>query len=205
MAKEQKVFLIHGIRSKDKGAASMGSLAKMIAKTFPFVKRVNYGYVLIPINNKKAVTALIEELQNHDTKTCDVVVIAYSNGCWATVQVAEMGYKIDHMVLISPALHKSHAIPEQVKRVDIYYSSGDDIVSLGKVYSTLANILPWNWKGFGDPHDWGAMGKYGYVGNDPRIHNWEMGSYVSHFWYRYKTIVSGITKHLNIIYKKEES
>lgn len=123
-------------------------------------------------------------------------------GVWAAIQVAELGFEIDHLVLISPALHRSHAIPEQVKRVDIYYSKGDKIVEIGGFYRRLVNLLPWNWKMFGEPHDWGAMGRYGYQGNDPRVHNHDMGEDASHFWYKDDLLVKSIALQLKRIYKR---
>lgn len=197
----KKLYLVHGIRAADKGTKSMGGLRRKLMEKFSFVKQVSYGYVLIPITNKKAVRAIINSIENVDNHD-EVIVVAYSNGCWAAVQAAEMGYKIDHLVLISPALHKSHAIPEHVKRVDVYYCPGDNIVELGGIYRRLINLLPWNWSIFGDPHDWGAMGKYGYVGNDLRIHNWKMPRDTSHFWYKYKYIVNGISSQIVTIHEK---
>lgn len=198
----QKVFLVHGIRAKDKGAKSMGKLASVMSRWFDNLHLVSYGYVLIPIDNKRAVKATIEKINKHKKYGGDIVVIAYSNGCWAAVQVAELGYKIDHLVLISPALHRSHAIPEQVKRIDIYYSKGDKIVEIGGFYRRLVNLMPWNWKMFGKPHLWGAMGRYGYQGNDPRVHNHDMGGEVSHFWYKDDLLVKSIALQLKQIYKR---
>ncbi len=197
----QQLHLVHGIRAKDKGAQSMGRLGRILSRTLPKVFSVSYGYVLIPITNKKAVQAIINSIQENKDKKDEVVIVAYSNGCWAAIQVAEMGYRIDHLVLISPALHRSHAIPEQVKRVDVYYSSGDSIVELGGLYRRFVNLMPWNWKVFGDPHDWGAMGRTGYQGNDPRVHNWNMGDDISHFWYRNRLIVRGIAGQLLTLYE----
>lgn len=200
---DQRLFLVHGIRAKDKGAKSMGKLATELSHSFDRVHTVSYGYVLIPINNKKAVTAIIKSLEKNRTKDSDNVIVAYSNGCWAAVQVAEMGYKVDHLVLISPALHRSHAIPEQVKRVDIYYSKGDRVVELGRVWRSIVNILPWNWKGYGKPHNWGSMGRYGYQGNDERIHNHHMGEDVGHFWYKSRLLVKSIAVNVTSIYKRK--
>lgn len=198
------VFLIHGIRTKDKGAASMKKLGSYLKDAFCRVQLVSYGYVLIPINNKRAVKALIKQLKQNTNPNRKNVVIGYSNGAWAAVQVAEMGYRIDHLVLISPALHKSHAIPEHVSRVDVYYSSGDRVVEAGKAWSTFANILPWNWKIFGAPHEWGTMGRYGYTGNDPRIHNHKMGEDVGHFWYKDNLLVKSIASQINHRYEEDK-
>lgn len=198
----QKVFLVHGIRAKDKGAKSMGKLASIMSQWFDSLHLVTYGYVLIPIDNMKAVKATIEKINKYKKHGDDIVIVAYSNGCWAAIQVAELGFEIDHLVLISPALHRSHAIPEQVKRVDIYYSKGDKIVEIGGFYRRLVNLLPWNWKMFGEPHDWGAMGRYGYQGNDPRVHNHDMGEDASHFWYKDDLLVKSIALQLKRIYKR---
>lgn len=202
MAKQ--IHVIHGIRAKDRGAQSMGKLTTLLSHHFSKLYPVSYGYVLVPLSNKKARDAIVKSLEKYKNKNDEVIVIGYSNGCWAAVQAAEMGYKIDHMVLISPALYRSHAIPEQVKRVDVYYSEGDLIVELGGLYKRLVNLLPWNWKIFGTPHDWGQMGKYGYQGNDPRIHNWNMGNDISHFWYKNKMIVRRIADKVISLYENEE-
>lgn len=197
----QRLFLVHGIRAKDKGAKSMGKLATELSHSFDRVHTVSYGYVLIPINNKKAVTAIIKSLEKNRTKDSDNVIVAYSNGCWAAVQVAEMGYRIDHLVLISPALHKSHAIPEHVKRVDVYYSNGDKIVELGRFWRSVVNILPWNWKVFGKPHGWGSMGNRGYAGNDKRVNNHKLPEDTGHFWYKYPNVIKAIGLNIKKIYK----
>src|SRR5690554_4102015 len=154
---KQHIFLVHGIRAKDKGAASMGRLAKKLSLWFDSVHKISYGYVLIPINNKKAVQSIVERIQPYEKDDRELVLVGYSNGAWAALQAAELGHKVDHLILISPALHRSHAIPEQVKRVDVFYSTGDNIVQLGRVYRMTINLFPWNWKIFGgQPHNWGA-------------------------------------------------
>lgn len=202
----QQFHLVHGIRAKDKGAQSMGKLKKLLSRSFDKIHIVSYGYVLIPITNKKAVNAIIKSLNANKNDGDEVVIVAYSNGCWAAMQVAEMGYKIDHLVLISPALYRSHAIPEQVGRMDVFYSPGDTVVELGGLYRRFINIMPWNWSMFGgEPHEWGAMGRYGYQGNDKRVHNWNMGQSISHFWYKNKLIVRNISDQLTILYDKESN
>lgn len=204
MLKPQHIFLVHGIRAKDRGAESMGVLAENLKKTFLFITEVVYGYVLIPITNKKATMAVVNAIKDIQETPGDIVVVAYSNGAWAALQAAEMGYRIDHLVMISPALHRNHAIPEQIKRVDVFHSSGDEVVVLAKYWRKFANLMPWNWELFGgDPHDWGSMGKYGYGGNDPRVYNWEMRPDTGHFWYKHTNEVERIANHIRYIYNKE--
>lgn len=203
MKDKPHIFLVHGIRSKDKGAKSMGKLVTELSHSFDRVNKLSYGYVLIPINNKKAVKTITKSLDKYKNKNEKILVIGYSNGCWASVQVAELGYKIDHLILISPALHRGHAIPEQVKRVDVFYSKGDKIVELGRIWRSIVNVFPWNWKGVGKPHEWGAMGRYGYRGNDPRVHNHNMGDNVGHFWYNRPLLIKLIANKIKTIYEGE--
>ena len=198
----KRVLLVHGIRAKDKGTKSIGKLKKILLNfsptLFKSIKLASYGYVLIPITNKKAVTSIIDILKKYTSKSDYIIIVAYSNGCWASVQAAEMGYKIDHLILISPALHRQHEFPSHIKKIHVYYSSGDDIVEFGRAYRFFVNILPWNWKVFGGkPHEWGAMGKYGYKGTDKRVINYNMGNEVGHFWYRDNLLIKSIA--LNII------
>lgn len=202
MKRKPLFFMVHGIRAKDHGASSMGLLARLLNQSFSFVKQVIYGYVLVPITNKKAVQAVVEAIGRYKDYDGDVVVVGYSNGAWAAVQAAEMGHKIDHLVLISPALHRSHAIPEHVKHVSVFYCPDDSVVGLGAWYRRVVNLMPWNWEIFGgDPHDWGAMGKYGYVGNDKRVTNYKMSEGVGHFWFKNEKEVMRIASFIETFYE----
>jgi pimeloyl-ACP methyl ester carboxylesterase len=159
---------------------------------------VGYGYVLIPITNKIAVNSLINTLEPLQEQPDPITVVGYSNGCWTTIQAAEMGYRIDHMVMISPALHSQHAFPTSVKRIDVYYSSNDKAVLAGKWYRLLNRLLPWRWT---QPHGWGAMGRTGYQGNDTRVHNHDMGD-VGHVWYETERVAEMIANDIDKLYEE---
>lgn len=195
-----KVKLVHGIRTKDGGKKTFKKLSHYLQVLLEdsCVDLVNYGYILIPVTNKIAVKSITEALEPLQDQPHPITVVAHSNGCWAAVQTAEIGYRIDHLVLINPALHKAHAFPEHIKRVDVYYAPNDHIVAISKWYRRIVNLLPWNW-GVGK-HDWGEMGKTGYIGNDARVFNHNMGT-VSHFFYEIEGTALRIAKDIDKLYE----
>lgn len=195
-----KVNLIHGIRTKDGGKKTFKKLSELLSEMLENsdVCLVSYGYILVPITNKRAVKAVIEALESIQNQPFPITVVAHSNGCWAAVQAAELGYRIDHLVLISPALHRQHAFPEQVKRIDVYHAPNDHIVTMGKWYRRTVNLLPWRWF---QPHNWGEMGKTGYIGKDPRVNNHNMGD-VSHFFYNVEGTATRIAKDIDKLYEE---
>jgi hypothetical protein len=136
---------------------------------------VAYGYVLIPISNSQALNAVLEAVKPGDA------VVGYSNGAWACVQAAEMGAEIRHLILVSPALHKSHAFPEHIQRIDVFYDPDDTPVLLARWWRKFTRIFPWRWR---KPHGWGEMGRTGYVGSDPRVHNHRLPKGTGHLWFK---------------------
>lgn len=190
------ILLVHGIRTKDLNK-SMGKIKSALAKEGVDSIAVNYGWVLLPITNKRAATATAKALEPYAHVDKEVTVVGYSNGAWAAVQAAEMGSHIDNLILISPALHVQHEFPRQIKKVVVYHSETDFAVVLGKYRRLISNILPWRWKIFGgSSHGWGAMGKYGYTGNDPRVTNIDMGPEASHFFNKHPHIISNIVEEI---------
>lgn len=190
------IKMVHGIRTADGGKKTFSKLKSKINRIVENVdiEIVDYGYIILPISNNRAVNAIIKSIDNEYRP---ITLVGYSNGCWASVQVAEMGYEIEHLILINPALHKRHAFPEHIKRIDVYYSPYDNIVSLSKWYRKLVNIFPWNW-GAGR-HDWGEMGRTGYLGSDPRVFNHNIGT-VSHFFYELDSSAHTIANDINTLY-----
>lgn len=202
---EHYVRLIHGIRTLDGGRKTFGKLVELLDELLKKsdVSMVSYGYVLIPITNKIAVSSLLNSLDPLQDKPYPITVVAYSNGCWTAVQALELGYRIDHLVLISPALHKNRAFPEKhLKRVDVYYSPNDRAVLAGKFYRIVNSLLPWRW--FKPHHGWGAMGRFGYGGKDERVHNHNMGN-VGHTWYRTESAALMIANDIDKLYEDIEN
>jgi len=168
------VKLVHGIRSLNKGRATMRGLRDVLRARGRDAQIVAYGYVLVPLSNSRAINAVQEAVKPGD------VVVGYSNGAWAAVQAAEMGSQIRHLVLVSPALHKSHAFPEHIDRIDVLFDPDDTPVLLARWWRKFTRIFPWRWR---KPHGWGEMGRTGYVGNDPRVHNHRLPKGTGHGWF----------------------
>lgn len=172
--------LIHGIRKKAFSTAHMKGLRSILLNNNIRATSVNYGYILVPITNKKALNATLETLAPHLNKEYTISLVGYSNGGWTALQVAEMGYPIDRLILISPALHSAHAFPEHVRRVDVFYCPDDVVGTYAKRWRMLTSILPWRWK---EPHAYGKMMATGYKGSDPRVHNHMLPPGTGHKFY----------------------
>lgn len=186
------VFLIHGIRAKDKGKASMKSLLMSLNRRgITKARIVSYGYVLIPITNKHAVKQTIKAIEELPEGT-RLTLVGYSNGGWTAVQVAEMGYRVDHLVLISPALYAYHEIPRHVKTVDVFHCNEDMVLTLAKWYRWLNRLLPWRWF---NRHEWGEAGRVGLLQDDDRITNHEITG-TGHFFYEHPDVVDVIAKRI---------
>jgi pimeloyl-ACP methyl ester carboxylesterase len=169
------VILVHGIRSLNKGLRTMSPLRDVLAARGRAAEIVSYGYVLIPLTNAPAMAAVMRAVKK------PAVVVGYSNGAWAAVQAAEMGEPIEHLVLVSPALNRSHAFPEGVKKVDVFYNPDDVPVRLARWWRNITRVLPWRWD---NAHGWGDMGRTGYVGKDPRVTNHRLPRNVGHAWFQ---------------------
>lgn len=154
-------------------------------------KIVSYGYVLIPITNKHAVKQTKKAIDKlpKDTR---LTLVGYSNGGWTAVQIAEMGYHVDHLVLISPALYAYHEIPKHVKTVDVFHCNEDMVLTLAKWYRVVNRLLPWRWF---NKHEWGEAGRVGLLQDDDRITNHEITG-TSHFFYEHPDVVDTIAKRI---------
>lgn len=149
---------------------------------------MDYGKVFLPGDNKRAMTALIEAIDLYqDDPDIEITVVGHSNGAWAAVQVAEAGYRIDNLVLISAALNRSHAFPECVRRVLVYYGESDWVLSLAQLKSSITKMF-----GSSEVTGWGDMGRVGYQGHDSRVSNRILPENTKHRWFDYPSIVAMI-------------
>lgn len=194
--KHENIFLIHGIRAKDIFHTNMDVIKDMLGLKKIKSKIIYYGYVLLPTSNRKAVKETTKVLrdykqrhENEGTSDIDNIVVGYSNGAWTAVQVAENGCDIDRLVLISPALHQSHAFPEKIKSIDVFYCEEDYVLWLAKLRRLFRYLLPWLWD---EPIGWGEMGRVGYVGDDPRVTNHRMPDETKHKFYKDKNVIEKI-------------
>lgn len=159
------VWLVHGIRQVPWGRPHLSLLRQILEHVLggPWsVEDIDYGYILIPVTNARAVNAVREKVRPGD------VVIAYSNGAWAAVQAMELGTRPGILLLLNPALHVGHQIPPGPKEVHVFYDEADFPTRLARCWRVVTGLLPWRWQ---KPHGWGAMGRYGYQGVDPRVQN----------------------------------
>lgn len=185
------VCFVHGIRtfSSDKYFNTLSESLQGATSHF-----MDYGYVLLPITNKRAVTACTEVLAPLQDSDEEIIVVAYSNGAWAVLQCVELGYRIDRLILISPALHINKAFPNQIKSIDVWYCLEDSATYFGRLWRVATNILPWRTD---NPHGFGMMGMIGSVQEDERITNIRMPDYVGHSYHKYPEVVSDISSNIN--------
>lgn len=195
-----KVFLTHGIRWRDK--STLNPLYNTLRELGVDVSILSYGYVLLPFSNGKRVEKIKREIDAYRKAHPDtrIILVGYSLGAWLSLQYTEVGGLVDHLVFISPALHKYHAVPTSVPLVDVFYSRGDFPTFLAKWHRIIANFLfPWRWSEDTDL-DWGEAGKVGLLTKDSRITNHDMGNDIGHSFYNHIDVVKMITyKILNII------
>jgi len=143
-----KYVSFHGFNVSDGGASTVGKLDEFL-DTIP----VKYGWmwrVRVRLCNK----SIAETVASLVSGKC--IAVAHSNGALIAVQAVEAGAKFDKLVLINPALDVNYKFPEG-QRVDVYHTPEDRA-------TLLARFIPLS--------DWGAMGRYGYKGNNPLVHNY---------------------------------
>ena len=184
-----KVLLVHGIRFKDKTV--FDKLLEELKRLGVDAELVDYGYVLLPITNKKAVRTLQDAVKPYWNRR--LMVLGYSNGAWTAVQGAETGLNIRQLFLVNAALNVRHEIPGQVEKADVYFSSGDVATRFARFRRQVSRILPWRWN---RPHGWGSMGTVGYKGDDARVTNHEMPRDVRHTFYEDGDQVKRIAEHI---------
>ena len=184
---------IHGIRKFGPHPTHMRPINESLLSSNLRTIPVNYGYTLLPITNKRSVSKAIPVLENELERGRDITLIGYSNGAWTALQLAEMAYPIQRLVLISPALHSAHAFPQipSLERVDVFYCPTDNIGDLAKTWRGVTRVMPWRWF---SPHPYGRMMKTGYVGEDERVFNHRLGDHVGHAFYNHADAVSHITE-----------
>ena len=179
--------LVHGIRRLPWRDNPMAPLLRELDERELPSALVEYGYVLVPVSNRRAVT----QIKNQAEPGCTLV--GYSNGGWAVTQVAEMGLPVHHLVLISPALHVAHAFPENVEHISVFYGHGDSAGAAARTWRRVTRAAPWRWD---NPHGWGAMMAEGYAGADPRVWQHQMPDDVGHSWHRHPAQVKVIADRI---------
>lgn len=146
-----KVYLIHGFNVKDDGASTVGSIRGLLEADGFDVTEITYGWfhrMRVRLCNK-GIASVIADLVEPDS-TC----IAHSNGGALAYLACEMGAPFKNVVLVNPALNRHLKMAEHVEKVQVWYAPHDK-------WTGLARWIP--------NSIWGAMGRLGFQGEDPRV------------------------------------
>lgn len=117
----------------------------------------NYGYALAITSrwkNKARAELIAQFIEPGDA------IIAHSNGCLITLIMLKMGICPSIVTLLQPALDTDTVFPLGNYKINVFYNEEDKA-------TLLARWLLWF------HHPMGAMGRYGYEGNDYRITNYD--------------------------------
>lgn len=176
------IVLAHGIRQM-RARTHMKPLARALERRGLQPHFCDYGYVLIPTTNEKAVRAVLNATREGED------VAAYSNAAWAVVQAAGKGLRVRHLYLISPALNVRTKFPDTIERITVFYTPSDEVTPLGKLWRKAVGLLPWRWR---NPHGWGEMGTRGPRTIDPRVTAIQIPKEVGHAWWKHEAAVEFI-------------
>ena len=102
----------------------------------------------------------------HDEIDDDDIIVGHSNGCAIAYDLLMTGVLCRGLVLINGALRRDIQLPTGLDFCHIYYNAGDTITELA-AFGAAANLVDQNW---------GSMGHFGYLGNDPRVLNTDCGN-----------------------------
>ncbi len=177
------VVLAHGIRQL-RAKSQMEPLAQALEAHGIPVHYANYGYVLIPTTNERAVRAITNATRDGEDLVC------FSNAAWGGVVAIEKGLKVRHLFLISPALNADYEFPGGIETITVFYTPSDKATPMGKAWRQVTRILPWRWK---NPHGWGQMGTTGPTRDDPRLVKIMLVEPVGHGWNKHWETVRRIT------------
>lgn len=155
------IRLIAGIRPLDP-LNTMGVLRDVLRACGHQAELVCYGYAFVPLTNTIATNAVLAATQPGD------MLVGYGNGALAAVQAAECGARPSVLVLVNPVLNAEHAFPAGIEQIIVCYTEDEGALPWARLRRYTSRLLPWRWR---KPHWWGAMGRYGYLGNDPRVIN----------------------------------
>lgn len=165
-------YLVHGFNVSDNGE---GTVKKLIPYVNKHSRALNWSYgkfglLDVLFKNRK----VAKSLANH-TKWPDLhkkYAIGHSNGCAIIVESARQGAEYECVLLINPALNIDTYFPESIKKIVVVYTRNDKVTLLARFVDSLP-FFGWFIK-----DTWGAMGTYGYTGNDPRVKNLDLTNHL---------------------------
>lgn len=150
-------LLVHGFNVDDLGEGSTDRLAPCLYESGFQVKEADYGCMNIlgaTLCNRHIAHTLAR------TAPLGAIGVGHSNGCAILAQASlYIHNRMTGLVLINPALNTKTKFGSSVKFIHVYHAPSDAVVQ-------LSSLLPF--------HIWGAMGRVGYKGDDPRVVNYEL-------------------------------
>jgi pimeloyl-ACP methyl ester carboxylesterase len=146
--------LLHGFNVADGGAGSIDRLKPYLEAGGYRVRDHDYGHFLF--RQVRFENGAVAEKVAAAVKKGDVGV-GHSNGCAILMRAAALGAPFRGLVFINPALDEDCVAADHVRFVHVYFNDGDYAV-------WFSRLLRFN-------HPWGAMGRVGFKGTDPRYVN----------------------------------
>jgi hypothetical protein len=157
------VYIAHGFNVRDPRV--FFRVGQAFAAANHEVVEIDYGWTGL-ISARVAVA-------KHGKKLAEVakpgdIAIGHSNGCALIQRALYEGAPLRQVMYINPALHRRLHAPF-VERCDVYYSTDDLAVLFGRYLRWFSPL-----RLIGKQTTWGAMGRTGYVGNHPVMHNHDL-------------------------------
>lgn len=120
-----------------------------------------FGLVTIRWATPREAERLATEVQPGD------IGIGHSNGCAVLAKASELGAPFERLICMNAAL-RCDTIPDnpQMRRMYALHTPDDHATLLAEILRRLSPL-----RLFGAETPWGAMGRYGYTGDDPRAQN----------------------------------
>ena len=151
------VHIIHGIySSEDEQSTPMFVIPDLIAANHDFkVHEYGYAYALTTRwENPKRALKIARHIKTGD------IIIAHSNGCDITRIMLDQGIMPEGIILLQPALDVDTVFAEGKYWINVFHNEEDKAVLMAKWFLWFH-------------HPYGAMGRYGYKGNDQRVVNYD--------------------------------
>jgi hypothetical protein len=156
--------IVHGFNVSDGGDGTTDKLIPYLARAGIQHREHNYRFLGLVRGTFQArvCNGAEAEIVRAWTRDGDIG-IGHSNGCAILAQAAENGAPFKGLVFLNPALDESCVVNKRVDWVHVYHSSGDWAVWFSKLLRFR--------------HPWGAMGRVGFTGSDPRYTNIDISPY----------------------------
>lgn len=157
-----RVLVVHGIHTAVGDPVVEGLLPYLKAAGLDPVY-VDYGWIAgveTRIANPLIVDTMLPFVNPGD------IYVGHSNGCAIGYDLMRLGAPLAGAVFINGALEQTIARPANVRWIDVYFNSGDQITEAAKIGAAI---------GVTDPV-WGELGHAGYSGTDRAITNINCGA-----------------------------